>query len=130
LPFLLSYLETGQLHDEWELLARGVPVWGTVVAARARAIRTPDMVVPPGTVAALHNGEYSLSLFRSAAAILTETGDSETAAQMARSCDTTCVVGLNRIGAVLNDGDRVIVDGKRGLVWRHCAARLGGSVGS
>lgn len=126
LPSLLRYLETGQLTDKWEQLAQGVPVWGTVVAGRARVIRAPDVAPSPGSVVALRNSDPDyLPLFHSAAAILAETGGNGShAAQTAPLCDATCVVGLDGLGALLRDGDRVVVDGRRGLVWRHCESRL------
>jgi FMN phosphatase YigB (HAD superfamily)/phosphohistidine swiveling domain-containing protein len=125
LPSILRYLETEDQTDEWMLLAQGSPTSGTVVAGRVRVIDEPAITSVWGSVVVLRDcGSDYLPIFHSAAAILSEADSCpDRLARMARSCDVTCIVGLDEIGSFLNDGDRVLVDGRRGLVWKHCEVR-------
>lgn len=121
LPLLLEYLDGADPEDGWELLGKGHRAGGTVVTGTVRAGLEPGSALPHESVAIareLPSNQHPLPT--SIVAILVDSHAlAGSAATIARNSDTTFMVCPDEILVRLSDGDRVLIDGNRGAIWRY-----------
>jgi phosphohistidine swiveling domain-containing protein len=101
---------------------RGLPASGGVVEGAARVLRSADEMgqLMPGDILVVHTTDVGWTpLFLVAAGVVTELGGPLShAAVIAREFSVPCVVNVEGATRIVRTGDRIRVDGDRGVVER------------
>ncbi|NOX62786.1 MAG: pyruvate kinase [Chloroflexi bacterium] len=105
-----------------QVLARGIGVGSHKVRGSVRKLRPPirhDLVIRPSDIIVAHalDSSWQNALASAGAFIVEEGGPHSHAAQLAEALNITALVGASGAFEALKEGDTVIVDPLRGIVY-------------
>lgn len=116
----LKSSETETRVDE-KLLLQGIPASPGLVSGKVRIISGPSEIfkVKKGEilVAKMTNPDYVPAMKTAAAVVTDEGGRTSHAAIVSRELGIPCIVGTELATKILKDGEEIIIDGSKGLIY-------------